>query len=45
MVAKNISKFLCNHSILDTHKELTVELTENAEAFKYRQTKAIEEQQ
>ena len=31
--------------ILDTHKELTVELTENAEAFEYRQTKAIEEQQ
>ena len=30
--------------ILDTHKELTVELTENAEAFEYRQTKAIEEQ-
>ena len=31
--------------ILDTHKELTVELIENAEAFEYRQTKAIEEQQ
>ena len=31
--------------ILDTHKELTVEMIENAEAFEYRQTKAIEEQQ
>ena len=30
--------------ILDTHKELTIELIENAEAFEYRQTKAIEEQ-
>ena len=31
--------------ILDTHKELTVELIENAEAFEYRQTKAIEDKQ
>ena len=31
--------------VLDTHKELTVEMIENAEAFEYRQTKAIEEQQ
>ena len=31
--------------ILATHKELTVELNENAEAFEYRQTKAIEDKQ
>ena len=29
-------------NILATHKELTVELNEDAEAFEYRQTKAIE---
>ena len=28
--------------ILNTHKELTIELTENAEAFEYRQSKALE---
>ena len=32
-------------SILGTHKELTVELNEDAEAFEYRQTKAIESKQ
>lgn len=32
-------------SILASHKELTVELNENAEAFEYRQTKAIEDKQ
>lgn len=32
-------------NILATHKELTVELNEDAEAFEYRQTKAIEEKQ
>lgn len=32
-------------SILATHKELTVELNEDAEAFEYRQTKAIEDKQ
>ena len=32
-------------NILATHKELTVELNENAEAFEYRQTKAIEDKQ
>ena len=32
-------------SILGTHKELTVELKEDAEAFEYRQTKAIESKQ
>lgn len=32
-------------NILATHKELTVELNEDAEAFEYRQTKAIEDKQ
>ena len=32
-------------NILVTHKELTVELNEDAEAFEYRQTKAIEDKQ
>lgn len=32
-------------NILGTHKELTVELNEDAEAFEYRQTKAIESKQ
>ena len=32
-------------SILAAHKELTVELNEDAEAFEYRQTKAIEDKQ
>ena len=32
-------------SILGTHKELTVELNKDAEAFEYRQTKAIESKQ
>lgn len=32
-------------NILATHRELTVELNENAEAFEYRQTKAIEDKQ
>lgn len=32
-------------NILATHKELTVELNEDAEAFEYRQTKAIESKQ
>ena len=32
-------------SILGTHKELTVELNEDAEAFEYRQTTAIESKQ
>lgn len=32
-------------NILETHKELTVELNENAEAFEYRQTKKIEQKQ
>ena len=32
-------------SILGKHKELTVELNEDAEAFEYRQTKAIESKQ
>ena len=32
-------------SILASHKELTVELNENAEAFEYRQTKAIKDKQ
>jgi len=32
-------------SILASHKELTVELNENAEAFEYRQIKAIEDKQ
>lgn len=31
--------------LLDKHEELTVELNENAEAFEYRQTKAIEDKQ
>lgn len=31
--------------LLDKHEELTVELNENAEAFEYRQTKAIEDRQ
>ena len=32
-------------NILETHKELTLELNENAEAFEYRQTKKIEDKQ
>jgi len=32
-------------NILATHKELTIELNEDAEAFEYRQTKAIEDKQ
>lgn len=32
-------------NILETHKELTLELNENAEAFEYRQTKKIEQKQ
>ena len=32
-------------NILGTHKELTVELNEDAEAFEYRQTKVIESKQ
>ena len=31
--------------LLDKHEELTIELNENAEAFEYRQTKAIEDKQ
>ena len=47
MEEKSISRFplIKLKSILASHKELTVELNENAEAFEYRQTKAIEDKQ
>lgn len=38
MGERNISKFRLQKSkVLDTHKELAIELTEDAEAFEYRQ--------